>query len=60
MADVANIKNQESYTSNVNYLGNLQLLGGTLNKEKNDKDFDEWLNENCMYVGKLKDYKPPV
>lgn len=45
------------YTSNVNYLGNLQLLGGTLNKEKSDKDFEEWLKENYKDVGKLKDYK---
>lgn len=45
------------YTANVNYLGNLQLLGGTINKEKSDKDFEEWLKENYGDAGKLKDYK---
>jgi uncharacterized protein with ParB-like and HNH nuclease domain len=31
------------YKDNFNYLANLQLLEGTPNQEKNDKDFDEWL-----------------
>ena len=45
------------YMGNVNYLGNLQLLEGALNKEKNDKDFDKWLRENYSDAGKRKDYK---
>lgn len=45
------------YLDNVNYLGNLQLLDGTLNKEKNDKEFEEWLNENYPGVKQQQDYK---
>lgn len=43
--------------NNVNYLGNLQLLDGTQNKEKNDSDFDVWLADNYKDSSKLKDYK---
>jgi hypothetical protein len=45
------------YMNNVNYLGNLQLLEELPNKEKNDKDFDEWLSENYHDAKKLRDYK---
>lgn len=37
-----------------NYLGNLQFLDGTQNKEKNDSDFDVWLAENYKDASKLK------
>lgn len=47
----------EFYMNNVNYLGNLQLLDGTQNKEKNDSDFDVWLADNYKDSSKLKDYK---
>ena len=47
----------EFYMNNVNYLGNLQLLDGTQNKEKNDSDFDVWLADNYTDSSKLKDYK---
>lgn len=33
------------YKENVNNLGNLQLLDGQLNIEKNDKEFSLWINE---------------
>jgi len=45
------------YLDNVNYLGNLQLLDGTLNKEKNDKEFEGWLKENYPGVKQQQDYK---
>lgn len=47
----------QNYLDKFNYIGNLQLLDGTLNKEKNDTDFDIWLNDNFIDEGKLKDYK---
>ncbi len=47
----------EFYMNNVNYLGNLQLLDGTQNKEKNDSDFHVWLADNYKDSSKLKDYK---
>ena len=45
------------YIENVNYIGNLQLLEATPNEEKNNKDFDEWLNEAFPNPEQLKDYK---
>ena len=47
----------ESYIENVNYLGNLQLLEATPNEEKNNKDFDEWLDEAFTDAGQLAEYK---
>lgn len=47
----------EFYRNNVNYIGNLQLLDGTQNKEKNSTDFDVWLADNFEDASKLKDYK---
>lgn len=41
---------------NVNHIGNLQLLEELSNKEKNDKDFVDWLNENYRNLEKRKDY----
>ncbi|MDB8803586.1 GmrSD restriction endonuclease domain-containing protein [Romboutsia sp. 1001216sp1] len=35
----------EFYKENVNNLGNLQLLAGQTNIEKNDKEFSIWINE---------------
>ena len=33
------------YLEHVDLLANLQLLEGIPNQEKNDSDFDDWLNE---------------
>ncbi len=45
------------YMDNVNYIGNLQLLEATPNEEKNNKDFDDWLNETFTDLEQLKAYK---
>ena len=47
----------QDYIDKVNYIGNLQLLDGTLNKEKNATDFDVWIKENYKDHAKLSDYK---
>lgn len=47
----------DNYISNVNYLGNFQLLEATPNEEKNIKDFDEWLSATYKDAGELKAYK---
>ena len=47
----------DAYIENVNYLGNLQLLEATPNEEKNNKDFDEWLEETYSDTAELKAYK---
>lgn len=44
------------YMSNVNFLGNLQLLEELPNKEKNDKEFADWLDENYGNSAKRRDY----
>lgn len=49
-------ENEEFYRENVNYLGNLQLLDGTLNEEKNDMLFDEWLKKNYPDDAERKEY----
>ena len=48
---------RQYFMDNVNYIGNLQLLEETSNKEKKDKEFDKWLSESCKEEDKLKDYK---
>jgi len=45
-------KTADLYCDKVNCLGNLQLLDGTLNEEKKDMLFDEWLLKN--YPAKVK------
>lgn len=45
------------YLDNVNYLGNLQLLEELPNKEKNNTEFEIWLNQNYSDNGKLEAYK---
>ena len=35
------------YLENYDYIGNLQLLEGIQNEEKSNRDFDDWLQENC-------------
>lgn len=44
------------YMDNVNYLGNLQLLEEIPNKEKSDREFENWLNECYADPTKRKDY----
>lgn len=44
------------YLNNFNYLANLQLLEGTPNKEKLDKDFKEWLFKKYPDEQARKDY----
>ncbi len=44
------------YMDNVNYLGNLQLLEEIPNKEKSDREFEDWLNECYADPIKRKDY----
>ena len=55
-ADVARNKIQ-FYLDNVNYIGNLQLLEATPNKEKNSTFFDKWLDDTFKDQNQLKDYK---
>lgn len=55
-ADVAPDKVQ-FYLENVNYIGNLQLLEATPNKEKNSTFFDKWLEDTFKDQNQLKDYK---
>jgi len=38
---------QKPFIDSFNYICNLQLLEGLDNTTKNDKDFAEWLTENC-------------
>lgn len=45
------------YLDNVNYIGNLQLLEATPNKEKRDTFFDKWLQNTFKNPIALKDYK---
>ena len=45
------------YLENVNYIGNLQLLEATPNKEKNSTFFDKWLEDTFKDQNHLKDYK---
>lgn len=44
------------YMENFNYLGNLQLLEEIPNKEKNDREFEEWINANYSNQATHKDY----
>lgn len=44
------------YMDNFNYLGNLQLLEEIPNKEKNDREFEEWMDSNYSNQSKRKDY----
>lgn len=44
------------YMDNFNYLGNLQLLEEIPNKEKNDREFEEWMDANYSNQSKRKDY----
>lgn len=46
----------EFYCKKVNYLGNLQLLDGTLNEEKSDMLFDEWLMKTYPDKAECKEY----
>jgi len=46
----------EIYQDNVNYLGNLQLLEAIPNIEKQDKEFEVWLNETYPSEIDKKDY----
>lgn len=55
----------EIYTAEVEYLANLQLLEGTQNTEKSDKDFKEWMyktlpNEQARREYMTKHYIPNV
>lgn len=50
------ISNIEFYMNNFNYLGNLQLLDGTMNEEKSNKDFAEWLDMTFDSDNERKDY----
>ena len=47
----------DQYIDAVNYMGNLQLLEGIPNIEKQDKKFDEWLGDICQTDMELGDYK---
>lgn len=49
-------KDIEFYKDNVNNLGNLQLLEGQINIEKNDKEFDKWMDETFNDINIRKDY----
>ncbi len=41
---------------NFNYLGNLQLLEEIPNKEKNDREFEKWMDANYSNPSKRRDY----
>ena len=41
---------------NVNNLGNLQLLEGQLNIEKNDKEFNLWISQEYFDDNRKNDY----
>lgn len=49
-SDLINEKNEE------NFLANLQLLEGTLNLEKNDKEPEEWINSQYKSDEERKEY----
>lgn len=44
------------YKETVNNLGNLQLLEGQINIEKNDKEFDKWIDETFHDINIKNDY----
>lgn len=46
----------EVYKDNVNNLGNLQLLDGQLNIEKNDKEFNLWIMQEFSDANRRNDY----
>ena len=46
----------EFYSTNYNFLGNLQLLEEIPNKEKNDSYFEDWMNEEYSDDDQRKDY----
>lgn len=46
----------EIYKESVNNLGNLQLLEGQLNIEKNDKEFSLWINEEYSDETRKNEY----
>lgn len=46
----------EVYKENVNNLGNLQLLEGQLNIEKNDKEFNLWISQEYYDDNMKNDY----
>ena len=54
-----NKKNKElpnDFIGRENELRNLQMLEGSTNEEKNDKDPEEWLNESIPESDKRKEY----
>ena len=50
----------EVYKENVNNLGNLQLLEGQLNIEKNDKEFNLWISQEYYDDNMKNDYMQNV
>ena len=49
-SDLINNTNEE------NFLANLQLLEGTLNLEKNDKEPEEWINSQYKSAEERREY----
>lgn len=47
----------EEFMSNVNYIGNLQLLEGISNNEKRNKSYEEWLDNTYKDNISLSNYK---
>lgn len=52
-----NVSKYEKYRDKYNLLGNLQLLEGKENQEKNNKEFEVWLNDNFDGEEEIRMYK---
>jgi uncharacterized protein with ParB-like and HNH nuclease domain len=51
------VSKYEEYREKYNLLGNIQLLEGKQNQEKNNKEFDQWLADNFDNKEEIRRYK---